>query len=81
MGAEVRAEIVDAVSGIPVRGYEAEACVPITGDKINALVSWSSGAELPRTSKSVRLRIYLKGDRDQPRLYAVRFHTKLNEGQ
>jgi len=73
IGAEVRAELVDATTRTPLPGFSAEECHPLTVDTLEAVVSWISGVELPRTGKSIRLRVYLRGNAEWPRLFAFGF--------
>ena len=72
-GASVRAEIVDAATGLPLPGYGADNCRPITDDVVSGTVSWASGPDLPAPSAPVRLRVHLQGSPESPRLYAFGF--------
>lgn len=54
----VRVEVLTADGG-PIPGYTREDCVPITGDHIDAQVTWKSQNELPQRGP-VRLRFVLE---------------------
>ncbi|MDP6354588.1 MAG: hypothetical protein QF473_05795 [Planctomycetota bacterium] len=59
-GAELRAEILDAVTLRVLQTYSAEECVPVRGDHLRAGLEWTGGRQkhLPRT---LRLRFILSG--------------------
>jgi len=70
-GGEIRVEVLDATTNLPLQGYARQDCRPISGDSIASHVSWGKRSILPRTGNQVRLRFYLTGPRT--RLYSFWF--------
>ncbi|MGE0758549.1 MAG: hypothetical protein AB7O38_16095 [Pirellulaceae bacterium] len=69
-GGSVRVEVLDAATQQPALGLTAAACRPLTGDEIEATVTWSTTGDLAKLAgQPVQLRILL----DQADLYALRF--------
>ena len=55
----LRVEIAD-VRGRPLKGFEANQCMPITTDSVRREVRFRSGKSLPASDMPVRLRFHLK---------------------
>jgi len=65
---------LETLAGKPVAGYEAENCVPLRGDSLQANVTWASGADLSALrGQVVRLRFHLQ----QADLFSLQFQTWL----
>ncbi len=69
-GATFAAEVLDAASGEPIKGYSKADCLPVRNDSLAVPIVWKGGAELP-TGRELRLRFYLSG-RDL-RFYSFEF--------
>ena len=66
----IRVEVIDELSGTPIKGFQAEDCYEIFGDAIDRKVEWKLGSDLTTIQgKAVKLRFVLK-DAD---LYAFQF--------
>jgi hypothetical protein len=75
-GCAVVAEIVDAASDKPLKGFGADDCRQLTGDLLDGVIEWSSGPKLPRRDEQVRLRFHLLAKDASPRLYAFWFEDE-----
>lgn len=64
-GGEVRARLLTS-DGRPVRGFGFEECLPITGDSLDAGVTWKGKKKLPK-NQPVRLELQLRS----AKLYAL----------
>jgi hypothetical protein len=61
-GGFIKVEVLDAVSGQPVPGFEASKAVPIIGDRYRAEARWASGAELSTlTGRAVKFKFHIQG--------------------
>jgi hypothetical protein len=49
---EVLVELL--AEGLPISGYEAESCLPLTEDSYDQVVAWSGGTALPETPFQIR---------------------------
>ena len=57
---ELRAEVLDE-QGLPIAGYTAADCVPVSADSTRQAVTWKSGADLASLAgKPARFRFSLK---------------------
>lgn len=66
----IRVEVIDEMTGKPVKGFAEEECYEVFGDAIDRRVEWKIGSDLTAIQgKAVRLRFILK-DAD---LYAFQF--------
>jgi hypothetical protein len=66
----LRAEIQDASSGMPVRGFALADCSPLNGDATDGIVQWRRGSDIAELAgRAVRLRFVMQ-DTD---LYALQF--------
>ena len=55
----VTAEVLDE-GGKVMAGYGRDACVPFTGDSVDAPLSWRGNPGLPKTGKPLRIRFVLR---------------------
>ncbi len=68
---EIRAGLLDA-SGNAIAGFGIEDCTPITGDHIDAMVTWKSGADITHlVGTPLKLVVKMKN----ASLYSFRFST------
>lgn len=59
-GGQIRVEIRD-VQGAAIPGYEADECVPTTGDSLDATVGWEEHGSLDSlSSRPVRLALFIR---------------------
>jgi hypothetical protein len=78
----IRAELLDVATGQALPGYSLAECKPVSGDHLDATITWRSRGALPRASANrqvdsgIRLRFQLTGDVSFPKLYAFWFDSK-----
>ncbi len=76
---KLRAELLDTKSGKPLPGYSLAECTAITGNQIDATITWKAHRTLPQASNllneisDVRLRFELVSGVGAPKLYAFWF--------
>jgi hypothetical protein len=58
-GGSLMAEVLDSNGNI-MDGYGRNDCIPLTGDDVDAKVSWKSTDVLPETAASLRIRFILR---------------------
>jgi hypothetical protein len=56
---DLRAEVLDAVTGQPVGGYHAADAVALSGDHLAGQVRWQTATTLP-VNQTVQVRFYLQ---------------------
>jgi hypothetical protein len=57
----VRVEVLGA-DGRPLPGYGLEDAIPVSGDTLDTLVTWSGRDRLPSRTDGIRLRLHVSGD-------------------
>ena len=68
-GGEVRAELLDAKSLKPIKGFTLKDCVPMDCDSVSAQIRWSKQENLQNLAgKKLRIRFSMK----QAKLYSIR---------
>ena len=69
----------DAETDQPLAGFSLDQCIPVTGDRLQATVTWKTRATLPTAADSrmsggrVRLHFQLTGEHEPPKFYSYWF--------
>jgi hypothetical protein len=67
---QIRAELLDGVTGQPLSGFGLRECTPIQGDGYHLPLRWK-GAAIPTAGAALCVRLTLSRGDGNPQLHAV----------
>jgi hypothetical protein len=72
-GGRITVELIDAVTGQTLPGYDAASCIPITGDALAHPVRWQGQSDLRAVRGEFKVRVSLEGAAQGPKVYSLQF--------